>query len=194
MIPTVVDETPNCLIIHGAWDNIGNKAARELIITNNILDLAKKCRHYDVNEGLIFSIICKRTFSWKKRLKQQTFFTKASLQWKCLHLYRYVNINKSDLSKDGLHLLEYENLKLSDDYINSWNIYWQPLPFTSILKINSHTKDIWMRYEISISNTQRKLRRVTRGGRGEVYLALFQKFEKSALILGKNALIVVTYG
>ena len=38
-------------------------------------------------------------------------------------------------------------------------------------------------------------RRVTRGGRGgEVSPALFQKLEKSALILGKNALIVVIYG
>ena len=38
-------------------------------------------------------------------------------------------------------------------------------------------------------------RRVTRGGEEEeVPPALFQKLEKSALILGKNALIVVIYG
>ena len=37
-------------------------------------------------------------------------------------------------------------------------------------------------------------RRVTRGGRGGVSSALFQKLEKSALILGKNALILVIYG
>ena len=39
-------------------------------------------------------------------------------------------------------------------------------------------------------------RRVTRGGRGgvEVSPALFQKLEKKALILGKNALNVVFYG
>ena len=36
--------------------------------------------------------------------------------------------------------------------------------------------------------------RVTRGGGREVYPALFQKLEKSALIWGKNALIVVIYG
>ena len=36
-------------------------------------------------------------------------------------------------------------------------------------------------------------RRVTGGGEGEVSPALFQKLEKSALILGKNALIVVIY-
>ena len=35
---------------------------------------------------------------------------------------------------------------------------------------------------------------VTTGGRGEVSPALFQKLEKSALILRKNALIVVIYG
>ena len=37
-------------------------------------------------------------------------------------------------------------------------------------------------------------RRVTRGGRGGVSPTLFQKLGKSALILGKNALIVVIYG
>ena len=37
-------------------------------------------------------------------------------------------------------------------------------------------------------------RRVTRGGRGEVSPTLFQKLEKSALILGKNALIVSILG
>ena len=38
-------------------------------------------------------------------------------------------------------------------------------------------------------------RRVTRGGRGgEVSPVLFQKLEKSALIWGKNALVVVIYG
>ena len=36
--------------------------------------------------------------------------------------------------------------------------------------------------------------RVTRGGRGEVSPALFRNLEKSALILGKNALITVIYG
>ena len=37
-------------------------------------------------------------------------------------------------------------------------------------------------------------RHITRGGRGEVSLALFQKLEKSAPMLGKNALIVTIYG
>ena len=36
--------------------------------------------------------------------------------------------------------------------------------------------------------------RSQRGGRGEISPALFQKLEKSALILGKNALIIVIYG
>ena len=40
-------------------------------------------------------------------------------------------------------------------------------------------------------NLQISDRRVTRGGSGEVSPALFQKLEKSALILSKNALIVV---
>ena len=39
-----------------------------------------------------------------------------------------------------------------------------------------------------------QIRRVTRGGGGEVSPALFQKLEKSALIWRKNALIVVIYG
>ena len=36
--------------------------------------------------------------------------------------------------------------------------------------------------------------RVTRGERGEVSPALFRNLKKSALILGKNALITVIYG
>ena len=45
------------------------------------------------------------------------------------------------------------------------------------------------------ANTTTKYKRVTRGGRGgEVYPSLFQNLGKSTLILGKNALIVVTYG
>ena len=39
-----------------------------------------------------------------------------------------------------------------------------------------------------------RVRRVTRGGKGEVFPTLFQKLKKSALILGKNALIVDIYG
>ena len=38
------------------------------------------------------------------------------------------------------------------------------------------------------------IRRVTRGGRGEVYPILFQKLEKKALVLEKNALIMVIRG
>ena len=45
----------------------------------------------------------------------------------------------------------------------------------------------------------RSSRRVTRGGEGRGgngggLLALFQKLEKSAIIFGENALIVVIYG
>ena len=47
--------------------------------------------------------------------------------------------------------------------------------------------------------SDRSSRRVTRGGGGRGgngggLLALFQKLEKSALIFGENALIVVIYG
>ena len=49
--------------------------------------------------------------------------------------------------------------------------------------------------------SDRSSRRVTRGGgwggrggNGGGHLALFQKLEKSALIFGENALIVVIYG
>ena len=48
--------------------------------------------------------------------------------------------------------------------------------------------------------SDRSSRRVTRGGgggrggNGEGLLALFQKLEKSAIIFGENALIVVIYG
>ena len=47
------------------------------------------------------------------------------------------------------------------------------------------------------SKSKYKNRRVTRGGQGvggDVSLALFQKLEKSVLILRKNALIWVIYG
>ena len=39
-----------------------------------------------------------------------------------------------------------------------------------------------------------RVRRVTRGGKGEVSPTLFQKLKKSVLILGKNALIEDIYG
>ena len=39
-----------------------------------------------------------------------------------------------------------------------------------------------------------RVRRVTRGGKRDVSPTLFQKLKKSALILGKNALIVDIYG
>ena len=48
--------------------------------------------------------------------------------------------------------------------------------------------------KILANSANTKCRRVTRGGDvKEVSPALFQKLEKSALVLGKNALIVVIY-
>ena len=50
-------------------------------------------------------------------------------------------------------------------------------------------------YVITLKEQMASNRRVTKGGRGrEFYLALFQKLGKSALILGKNDLIVVIHG
>ena len=54
----------------------------------------------------------------------------------------------------------------------------------------------WEVVRICPANTTTKYRRVTRGGGrgGEDYPALFQNLGRSTVILGKNALIVVTYG
>ena len=71
-------------------------------------------------------------------------------------------------------------------------IIWMPSIQISIYETTSLSTDLkpFLLYLKWISH---QCRRVTRGG-GEFSPALFQKLEKSALILGKYALIVVIYG
>ena len=59
-IPTHVDETLNLLIIHGGCNGVGNRAATEQSIANNIINFTNKCRNYGVNELFISSIICRK--------------------------------------------------------------------------------------------------------------------------------------
>ena len=51
-----------------------------------------------------------------------------------------------------------------------------------------------MKNTMKVTKTKLHIRRVTRGGRGDVFPTLFQKLEKSVPIWRKDALIVVIYG
>ena len=72
-----------------------------------------------------------------------------------------------------------------------WKLKWE----LTFLKLYPQIKEFKIASHCITFLSVAYCRRVTRGGReGEVSPALFRKLEKSALIWGKNVLIVVIYG
>ena len=60
-VPKLVDGTPNRILIHGGYNDISSKTLTQEKIANELLEMAKICRGYGVNDVFISSsIICSR--------------------------------------------------------------------------------------------------------------------------------------
>ena len=59
-ILSLVDETPNRVILRGGFNDLSNKNASPEQIPNVLKDLAKMCCGYGVNEIFVSSLICRK--------------------------------------------------------------------------------------------------------------------------------------
>ena len=58
IVPSLIDETPNRIILHGGCNDVNNKNSTSEKITNKIADMAILCRDYGVNDIFISAMIC----------------------------------------------------------------------------------------------------------------------------------------
>ena len=127
------------------------------------------------------SLIWKFTKDYRKDLVMELYFCKFTVH---LHLLENVCV---------INLVKWLRLKRRLGYISEWKI--KTIDLQTIF-FSMSAKNWQLHFLISFWSLSRyfAIRCVTRGGRGQVSPALFQKYEKSALILGKNVLILVIYG
>ena len=82
----------------------------------NVLETAKMCRGYGVNDAFISSIICRRnTFPGEKVKRVGFLFKQICQENKFIHIDS-ANNELEDLWQDGIHLLEYGKTKLAQNF------------------------------------------------------------------------------
>ena len=59
-IPSLVDETPNQVILHSGCNDVSNRNASPEQIANDIKVLAEMCRGYGVNKIFVSTLICRK--------------------------------------------------------------------------------------------------------------------------------------
>lgn len=122
-LPTLVDETPNRVIIHGGCNDISNRSINEQNIANSIIDIANLCRQHGVNDIFISSVVCRKSNFLNEKIKKVNFLLRLLCNENDFIYIDNSNINELDLWEDGLHLLECGKVKLANNYINSLNSY-----------------------------------------------------------------------
>ena len=67
IVPSLIDETPDRIILHGGCNDVNNKNSTPNKIGNEIADMTILCRDYGVNDIFISAMICRRgTFLYEK--------------------------------------------------------------------------------------------------------------------------------
>ena len=60
IVPSLIDETPERIILHGECNDANNKNSSPEKTSNEIADMAILCRDYGVNDIYISAMICRR--------------------------------------------------------------------------------------------------------------------------------------
>ena len=67
IVPSLIDESPDRIILHGGCNDVNNKNSTLEKIANEIADMAILCRDYGVNDIFISAMTCRRGkfLNWK---------------------------------------------------------------------------------------------------------------------------------
>ena len=125
VLPTLTDDTPDVMIIHGRCNDIDPRGKLKEITPNEIatgfINIGKLCKEKGVNDVLISGIICRRNKYWNNKV----IATNKILKQLCIeHQFTFIeneNISVEQLWKDGIHLLESGKVILANNFINYIN-------------------------------------------------------------------------
>ena len=123
--PTLREEQPDIVVINAGCNDVARdkKSAKE--IAENIIGIGHTCRQEGVNEIFISSLIIQGKLKSAKLIGEINIILRQLCEE---YNFKYVdnsNIFKSDLWKDGLHLLDDGLTKLGNNFINAinYNLY-----------------------------------------------------------------------
>ena len=112
IILSLIDETPDRIILHGGYNDVNNKKSTPEKISNEIADMAILCRDYGVNDIFISAMICRRGKFLNGKVKRVSFLLRHICEENGYFFIDNSNIEIRDLWKDGIHLLESDETKL----------------------------------------------------------------------------------
>ena len=76
IVPSLIDETPNRIILHGGSTDVSNKNSTPEKIANEIANMAILCCDYGVNDVFISAMICRRGKFLNGKVKSLNFLLK----------------------------------------------------------------------------------------------------------------------
>ena len=115
IVPSLIDETPGRIILHGGCNDVNNKNSTPEKIANEIADMKILCCDYGGNDVFISAMICRRGNVLNGKLKHVNFLLKYICEENGYFFIGNSNIEIRDLWKDGIHLLESGKTKLAEN-------------------------------------------------------------------------------
>lgn len=123
-IPSLVDETPNRVVIQAGCNDVANRNNTPQEIAEQIMNLAEMCREYGVNEVFVSSLICRTNKYLNEKVTRINFLLNCICREKGFIFIDNKNIEFDDLYEDGLHLLEKGKIKLARNFIDFLNNFY----------------------------------------------------------------------
>ena len=117
IVPSLIDETPDRIILHGGCNDVNNKNSTPEKITNEIADMAILCCNYVVNDIFISAMLCRRGKFLNGKVKHVNFLLKFICEKNGYFFINNSNIEIRDLWNDGIHLSESSKTKIAENFI-----------------------------------------------------------------------------
>ena len=76
IVPSLFEETPDMIILHGGCNDVTNKNSTPEKIANEIANMAILCRDYGVKDVFISAMICRRGKFLNGKVKRVNFLLK----------------------------------------------------------------------------------------------------------------------
>ena len=106
IVPSLIDEAPNRIILHGGCNDVDNKNSTPEKTANEIADMAILCHDYGVNDVFILAMICRRGKFSNMKVKRVNFLLKQICEENGYFFIDSSNIEIRNLWKDSIHLIE----------------------------------------------------------------------------------------
>ena len=121
ILPTLVDDKPNSVIIHGGCNDVQDENVTAKKIAEDLVEVAIMCKSYGVKEVIISSLICRKNDELNKKVNEINANLVRLCRENSLLFNNNNNIKKNHLWKDGLHLSNSGKNILARNFINFFN-------------------------------------------------------------------------